>query len=75
MDTGRASASVWEVACSLAARVIRKTLKMVVMAAFIGAQGCRVSITTDWCQDKWTKSLGNLPRKRRDITKQIMKAG
>ena len=26
---------------------------------------------TDWCQDK---STGNVPRKRRDITEQMMKA-
>ena len=26
----------------------RKTLKMVVMTALLGAQGCGVSITTDW---------------------------
>ena len=28
--------------------VIAKTLKMVVVAALLGTQGCRASITTDW---------------------------
>ena len=29
---------------------------------------------TGWCQDKWTCSTGNLTRKRRDITEQVLKA-
>ena len=42
--------------------VIPKTLKMVVVAVLLGAQ------------DKWTSSTGNLPRKCRDITEQLLKA-
>ena len=38
----------WEVASSIPGGVIPKTLKMVVVAALLGAQGCGVSITTDW---------------------------
>ena len=29
---------------------------------------------TDWYQDKRTSSIGNLPRKRRDTTEQMLKA-
>ena len=29
---------------------------------------------TGWCQDKWTRSTGYLPRKRRDITEQLLRA-
>ena len=36
-----------EVVGSILGWVILKTLKMVVMAAFLGTQGCGVSITTD----------------------------
>ena len=39
---------------------------MEVIAALLGAQGCGVSITTG--------STGNLTRKRRDITEQMLKA-
>ena len=28
-----------------------------------------------WCQDDWTSSTCNLPRKRRDITEQIVESG
>ena len=59
-------------------QVIQKTLKLVVMVALLGTQGCRVAglalQLTGWCQDKWTSSTGNLPRKRRDITEQLLKA-
>ena len=27
-----------------------------------------------WCQDTWTSNTGILPRKRRDITKQLLSA-
>ena len=37
-----------EVAGSIPGWSIPNTLKMVVMAALLGAQGCGVSITTDW---------------------------
>ena len=39
---------VLEIAGSNAGRIIQNTLKLLVMAALLGAQGCRVSITTDW---------------------------
>ena len=59
---------------SIPSRVIPHALKMIVMVALIGVQGCGVSIATDlWCQDKWTNSTGNLPRKRRDITGKLLK--
>ena len=38
---------VWEVASSIPGSVKSKTLKMVVTAALLGAQGFEVSITTD----------------------------
>ena len=38
---------VREVVGSIPGRVIPKTLKMVVMTALLGAQGCGVIITTD----------------------------
>ena len=66
--SGRASAlGVGTIPC----RVTQKALKMVVMAALLGAQSCRVSIK---CQDKWTSRTGNIPRKRHDIMKQLLKA-
>ena len=37
-----------EVAGSIPGRVIPNTLNIVVLAVFFGAQGCAVSITTDW---------------------------
>ena len=37
-----------EVTGSITGWAIPKTLKLVVMATFLGAQGCGVSITTDW---------------------------
>ena len=52
MRTGRNSSVVErpladrEVVGSIPSRVIPKTLKMVVMASLLGAQGLRVSITT-----------------------------
>ena len=35
--------------------------------ALFGAQGCRVNMTTELCQDKWTSNTGNLTRKCLDI--------
>ena len=39
---------VLEVEGSNPSRVIPKTLKMLMMAALLGAQGCGASIMTDW---------------------------
>ena len=33
-----------------------------------------MALLIGWCQDKLTSSTGNLPRKRRDITEQLLKA-
>ena len=40
--------AVREVAGSIPGRIIPKTFKMILMAAFLVAQGCGVSITTVW---------------------------
>ena len=67
------SSQVWEVAGSSPGLVMPKTFKMIVMAVLLVAQGCGVSITTDrLCQDRWTSSTGNLPRKRHDITETLL---
>ena len=65
---------VSEIADSIPVWDIPKTLKMVVMAALLCAQGFRVCITTDWFLDKWTRRTGNYPRKRRDITDKLLEA-
>ena len=39
---------VREVVGSIKGRVIPNTLKMVLIASLLGAQGCGVSIATDW---------------------------
>ena len=53
---GRVSASVRVVMGLFHGRYIPKTFKIVEMAALLGAQGLGISITIDWCQDKWTSS-------------------
>ena len=57
--SGRVSALEREVDGSILCRVIPKTLKMVVVAALLGAQGYMFSVTIGWFQDKWTSSTGN----------------
>ena len=65
-----------EVAGSIPSQAIPKTLKMVVIAALLGAQGCGLVLQlTCWCRDKWTSSTGNLPRKRCDLTVKIVESG
>ena len=66
---------VLEVADLIPGRVIPKTLKMVVMAAILGPQGCGIAFRlTSWCLDKWTSRTCNLPKKRSDITEKLFKA-
>ena len=52
-----------EVAGSILDRVIQKAVKMEIMAALLGEQGCGVSIKTNG-----PVVLINVHRKRRDIT-------
>ena len=50
--------------------------EMVVMATIINTHmvaGLTFRLT-DWCQYEYTSSTGNLPRKRRAITEQLLKA-
>ena len=49
-----------------------KDLKIVVRLPSLCDQCCGVSIATDGRQNKWTSSLGNLPRKRCDITEKAV---
>ena len=43
-----------------------------------GSTGFMVAVLalrlTGWCQDKWTRSTGNVPRKRHNITEDLSKA-
>ena len=66
---------VREVAGLIPGRAIPTTLTMIVMTALLGAQGCRVGITSDWLVlYKWSSSTGNLPWELRDITENLLKA-
>ena len=64
--------SVEYVAGSIPGRVIRNSLKMVVIATVHGAQDWGLSLRlTGLCQDKWNISTDNLTRKHRGITENI----
>ena len=66
------SASVQEVHGSIPVLVIANTLKIEIMTFRFAAHECGVPLRpTSWCHDKWTSSTGNLPKKRRDITKFV----
>ena len=55
--------------------VIPNTFKIVVQAAILSAHGAGLALRlTSWCQGKWAHSTGNLPRNRRYITAEMLKA-